>query len=98
MYFPLHFLRNPNKFGNGSWTTTYWPVHSPIRKEYLTLSPKNKTIGYGLRARKCAFWKTYLPSLLGEKMNYDDHVIFASVLSSGMSEAGKAVKRELWRM
>ncbi len=59
---------NPNQFENGSWVRDfYWPVYSPTFKEYLTLRPKNKTRGRGLDSRKCAFWKQYLPGLLGEK-------------------------------
>lgn len=58
--------RNPNTFGNGSWTSTYWPLHSSYNKEYLSLNTYNKTVGHGIRSRKCAFWKTYLPSLLSK--------------------------------
>ena len=65
---PLDDYRDPNRHSNGSWASaTYWPLHSPMKKEYLRLAVKNKTIGYGLSSRKCAFWKTYLPSLLGNK-------------------------------
>ena len=56
--------RSPNEFGNGSWTSTYWPLYSSYNKEYLSLNIHNKTTGHGVRSRKCAFWKTYLPSLL----------------------------------
>lgn len=61
-----HFYRNPNKFPNGSWTKVYWPVHSALNREYLTLNLHNKSRGNGFRARKCAFWNYYLPNLLGE--------------------------------
>ena len=68
-------FRNPNLFPNGSWIRSfYWPVYSRTFKEYLTLNPKNKTRGYGLSSRKCAFWNKYLPSLLGKrkkKKNFD---------------------------
>ncbi|XP_059085955.1 acetylcholinesterase-like [Tigriopus californicus] len=55
---------NPNKFPNGSWTKVYWPVHSALNREYLTLNLHNKSRGNGFRARKCAFWNNYLPNLL----------------------------------
>ena len=65
----LNFFRNPNLFGNGSWTQTYWPLYSSYNKEYLSLNVKNKTVGHGVRARKCAFWHSYLPSLLSKYCN-----------------------------
>merc|ERR1719266_2884831 len=55
---------NPDTFGNGSWTSTYWPLYSSYNKEYLSLNIHNKTVGHGVRSRKCAFWHSYLPSLL----------------------------------
>jgi acetylcholinesterase len=55
---------NPNNFGNGSRTSTYWPIYSSYDKEFLSLNIYNKSIGNGVRSRKCAFWKSYLPSLL----------------------------------
>ena len=58
--------RNPNTFGNGSWTSTYWPLYSSYNKEYLSLNIHNKTVGHGVRSRKCAFWHSYLPSLLSK--------------------------------
>ena len=59
---------NPNTFSNGSWTPTYWPIHTERNKEFLMLSTNNLTTGRGHRARKCAFWKHYLPKLLGKEL------------------------------
>ena len=60
---------NPNRHSNGSWVKSfYWPMHSRTLKEFLSLNPNNKTKGFGLDSRKCAFWNTYLPQLLGEKL------------------------------
>jgi hypothetical protein len=63
---PLCYLpdRNPSRFSNGSWTRVYWPVRSPLRKEFLTLNAANLSVGYGLASRRCAFWNNYLPKLL----------------------------------
>ena len=58
---------NPNKFEDGGWLKSfYWPVYSRTFKEYLVLNAANKSKGFGLNSRKCAFWNKYLPSLLGE--------------------------------
>ncbi|XP_020287286.1 acetylcholinesterase-like isoform X2 [Pseudomyrmex gracilis] len=43
----------------------YWPPHTVANKEYLTLDINNTEIGSGPRVRQCAFWKKYLPQLLG---------------------------------
>ena len=61
---------NPNVNPNGSWTPVYWPLHTERNKEFLMLSVGNMTSGKGHRARKCAFWRHYLPKLLGEKSLY----------------------------
>lgn len=58
--------RHPSQYSNNSWTSVYWPLHTPFKKEYLEIKSGNMSVGYGLRARKCAFWKHYLPSLLGK--------------------------------
>ena len=58
----------------------YWPLHTSRGKEYLELSTKNMTQRKGHRSRKCAFWNSYLPNLIGmifydsfdEYMMYDD--------------------------
>lgn len=58
-------IRDPNVDDAGRKTSTYWPPHSPINKEYLTLDINSTEIGSGPRVRQCAFWKKYLPQLLG---------------------------------
>ena len=72
----LLFFRNPNIFSNGSWARVYWPLHTSRGKEYLELSTKNMTQRKGHRSRKCAFWNSYLPNLIGMKFfNYMIHLI-----------------------
>ncbi len=56
---------NPSLYPNGTWTKVYWPMRSPYQKEYLILRAKNMTADKGYNSRKCAFWDSYLPSLLG---------------------------------
>ncbi len=36
-------------------------------QEFIELRADNFTVGHGFRARKCAFWKSYLPGLLGKR-------------------------------
>lgn len=56
---------DPNMGEDGSsWTEVNWPIHTLEKKEYLTLGINTTEIGYGPRARQCAFWKKYLPQLL----------------------------------
>ena len=44
-------------------------MHSAHGKEYFALSTNTSgPIGRGPRAKQCAFWQTYLPSLLKEGM------------------------------
>ena len=47
----------------------YWPLHTARNKEYLELSTNNMTQGKGHRSRKCAFWNSYLPSLIGKEIS-----------------------------
>ena len=63
----VSICRNPNKYSNGSWMPVYWPLHTARNKEYLELSTNNMTQGKGHRSRKCAFWNSYLPSLIGKE-------------------------------
>ena len=55
--------RNPSLTGSGRWTDTYWPLHTPLKREILTLSAEPSKILEGHRVRKCAFWKKFLPQL-----------------------------------
>ena len=55
--------RNPSLTGSGRWTDTYWPLHTPLKREILTLSTEASSILGGHRVRKCAFWKKFLPQL-----------------------------------
>ena len=73
----LFSIRNPNLYLNGSWTKQYWPVRSRYQKEYLNLRAGNLSVGKGYNARKCAFWDSYLPSILGKRGNYERHAFIA---------------------
>jgi len=62
---------NPNLSGDHEWTDTYWPLHTPLKRETLHLNANfviNATNQYfdvleGLRVRECAFWSKFLPHL-----------------------------------
>lgn len=54
---------NPSLTGTGRWMDTYWPLHTPLKREILTLHVGPSTILEGHRVRKCAFWKKFLPQL-----------------------------------
>ncbi|XP_072763674.1 acetylcholinesterase isoform X1 [Anoplolepis gracilipes] len=56
---------DPNVGDAGGWSSAYWPQHTATNKEYLTLDVNSTEIGSGPRVRQCAFWKKYLPQLLG---------------------------------
>jgi len=58
---------NPSLTGSGRWTDTYWPLHTPLKREILTLSAEPSKILEGHRVRKCAFWKKFLPQLAHDK-------------------------------
>merc|ERR1712059_93107 len=45
---------------------TYWPLHTPLKREILTLHTGPSTILEGHRVRKCAFWKKFLPQLAND--------------------------------
>lgn len=59
-----NFCRNPSLSEDGTWTATYWPVHTAYGREYLTLDVNSTTTGRGPRLKQCAFWKIYLPQLM----------------------------------
>jgi hypothetical protein len=58
------FCRNPSLSEDGTWTPTYWPVHTAYGREYLTLDVNSTKTGRGPRLKQCAFWKKYLPQLM----------------------------------
>lgn len=60
------FTRNPNKqFPDGDDTESIvWPEYTAHEKEYLVISTNDSSIGRGLRAKQCAFWKNFLPKLI----------------------------------
>uniref|UniRef100_A0A1B6JWT5 Carboxylic ester hydrolase n=2 Tax=Homalodisca liturata TaxID=320908 RepID=A0A1B6JWT5_9HEMI len=55
---------NPSMSEDGTWTATYWPVHTAYGREYLTLDVNSTATGRGPRLKQCAFWKKYLPQLI----------------------------------
>jgi len=54
---------NPSLTAEHTWTETYWPLHTPLKRETLTLSAKPSKVLEGYGVRKCAFWKKFLPQL-----------------------------------
>jgi hypothetical protein len=56
-------LRNPSLSGSSRWEEQYWPLHTPLKREILTLDAKPGVVLEGHRVRKCAFWKKFLPQL-----------------------------------
>ncbi|XP_064456026.1 acetylcholinesterase-like isoform X2 [Ornithodoros turicata] len=55
---------NPNLCEDDTWERIYWPVHTAYGKEYLTLAVNSSLVGYGHRAKYCAFWQEFLPQLV----------------------------------
>jgi len=55
---------NPNLSDEHKWTDTYWPEHTPLRREVLHLNAKNSDVLEGLRVKECAFWSKFLPHLV----------------------------------
>ncbi|XP_011699347.1 PREDICTED: acetylcholinesterase-like [Wasmannia auropunctata] len=55
---------DPNIDESGELSLAYWPAHTAVNKEYLTLDVNSTEIGSGPRVRQCTFWKKYLPQLL----------------------------------
>ena len=49
-----HF-RNPSLYEDYKWTDTYWPLHTPLKRETLTLSSNSSKVMEGHGVRKCAF-------------------------------------------
>ena len=56
-------FRSPNLSADHTWTETYWPLHTPLKRETLTLSTSESKVLEGHGVRKCAFWKKFLPQL-----------------------------------
>ena len=72
-YSRISFLfRNPSMAADGTWTSNYWPLHTPVKREVLVLNGEHQGQLEGLRVRKCAFWKSFLPRLLAMS-KYDNN-------------------------
>jgi len=54
---------NPSLSSDDKWTDTYWPLHTPLKRETLTLSTNSSEVLEGHKVRECAFWKRFLPQL-----------------------------------
>nr|AAP87381.1 acetylcholinesterase-2 [Nephotettix cincticeps]BAI63653.1 ace-paralogous acetylcholinesterase [Nephotettix cincticeps]BAI63654.1 ace-paralogous acetylcholinesterase [Nephotettix cincticeps]BAI63655.1 ace-paralogous acetylcholinesterase [Nephotettix cincticeps]BAI63656.1 ace-paralogous acetylcholinesterase [Nephotettix cincticeps] len=82
---------NPSMSEDGTWTATYWPVHTAYGREYLTLDVNSTATGRGPRLKQCAFWKKYLPQLIAatEKLQ-------APVVETCTGAAGEA--RVAWSL
>ncbi|XP_018494487.1 LOW QUALITY PROTEIN: acetylcholinesterase-like [Galendromus occidentalis] len=57
-------MGNPSLNPDGNWEKTYWPAHTAFGKEFLILDVNSTQVGYGNRAKHCAFWKNFLPNLI----------------------------------
>lgn len=57
-------MGNPSLNPDGNWEKTYWPAHTAFGKEFLILDVNSTQVGYGHRAKHCAFWKNFLPNLI----------------------------------
>jgi len=61
---------NPNKNPDGTFRSDRWPLYTPSKMEYLNLTVESDyekgahRTGSGPRRKQCAFWKSYLPSLM----------------------------------
>eukprot|EP00095_Tigriopus_kingsejongensis_P006002 maker-scaffold505_size153196-snap-gene-0.26 protein:Tk06002 transcript:maker-scaffold505_size153196-snap-gene-0.26-mRNA-1 annotation:"ace1 type acetylcholinesterase" len=55
---------NPSVSADGTWATTYWPLHTADKREVLELNANYTRTLDGLRVKKCAFWNKFLPRLL----------------------------------
>lgn len=60
---------NPSLSADHTWTETYWPLHTPLKRETLTLSTAPSKVLEGHGVRKCAFWKKFLPQLANGKFD-----------------------------
>ncbi|XP_044730574.1 acetylcholinesterase-like [Chrysoperla carnea] len=60
---------NPSLKSDGTWMSTYWPVHTAYGREFLTLDVNTSETGRGPRLKQCAFWKKYLPQLISVTAN-----------------------------
>jgi len=54
---------NPSLSADHTWTETYWPLHTPLKRETLHLNARNNSIMEGIRVKQCAFWRKFLPQL-----------------------------------
>ena len=55
---------------DGTWSSQYWPLHTPAKREVLVLNAESSSQKEGLAVRKCAFWKNFLPRLLRMSKSY----------------------------
>lgn len=89
-------IRDPNVGDAGGWSSAYWPQHTAVNKEYLTLDINNTEIGSGPRVRQCAFWKKYLPQLLGATCEYHKWAIISDHLYQFRTNLGRWRRLVSW--
>ncbi|XP_037510153.1 acetylcholinesterase isoform X1 [Rhipicephalus sanguineus] len=75
---------NPSLSEEGHWERIYWPVHTAHGKEYLTLAVNSSLVGYGHRAKYCAFWQQFLPRLVNLSENQPN---MSATCTNGASSA-----------
>ena len=61
--YPYFHFSNPSLGDKGRWESTYWPLHTPLKRETLTLSSSSAEVIEGHKVQECAFWKRFLPQL-----------------------------------
>jgi len=89
---------NPSLSADHTWTKTYWPLHTPLKRETLTLSTAESKVLEGHGVRKCAFWKKFLPQLGNGKFDGRSGDFFTfNNAGSPPPNIDENLKHETWR-
>lgn len=78
-------FRNPSINAEGAMEDVYWPQHTAMAREYLSLEVNSSSVGHGVRVKECAFWQKYLPQLMVATSEFTSSIQYNYIIIRGLT-------------